>query len=78
MISYSKTKRGDILKVVGVGVPGYAELGDLVRVTSVALNAVMVEDRHGEPCELVYNCGAARVEPTEWRNDFPEEEATAG
>lgn len=71
MIEYSKTRRGDILKIVGIGVPGYAELDDLVRVTSVSQEGVYVEDRHGKPCEFVFNCGAARLEPTEWRDDFP-------
>jgi len=72
MIDYSKVKRGDILKVVGVGAPGYAQLGDLLRVTEVFHNAVKVEDKDGSPCEFLYNCGAARLEPTEWTEDFPE------
>lgn len=71
MISYSETKRGDILKLVGAGAPGYANLGDLLRVTDVFPNGVKVEDKNGSPCEFVYNCGAARLEPTEWQNDFP-------
>jgi hypothetical protein len=25
----------------------------------------------GELCEFVYNCGAARLEATEWKQDFP-------
>lgn len=72
-IDYEKTNRGDILRIVGAGAPGYASLGDLVRVTEVHTNSVKVEDRNGEPCEFVFNCGAARLEPTEWREDFPEE-----
>ena len=71
MIEYSKVKRGDILRIVGDGAPGYASLGDLVRVTDVQVNSVKVEDRFGNPCEFVFNCGAARLEPTEWREDFP-------
>jgi hypothetical protein len=72
MINYAKTKRGDILRVVGAGAPGYAEIGDLVRVTATNQNGVWVEDRNGKPCEFVFNCGAARLEPTEWKDDFPE------
>lgn len=72
-IDYAKTKRGDILKIVGAGAPGYARNGDLVRVTEVHPNSVKVEDRDGDPCEFMFNCGAARLEPTEWREDFPEE-----
>lgn len=71
MIEYNKTNKGDILKVVGAGAPGYAQLGDLVRVTDVFPNGVKVEDKYGKPCEFVYNCGAARLEPTEWTKDFP-------
>jgi hypothetical protein len=73
MIDYAKVKRGDILRLVSPGAPGYAELGDLLRVTKVYENGVAVEDKNGKPCEFVYNCGAARLEPTEWTNDFPNE-----
>ena len=77
MIKYSETKRGDILKIVGAGAPGYAELGDLVRVTEVHVNSVRVEDRDGKSVEFLYNCGAARLDPTEWNEDFPEDQAAA-
>jgi hypothetical protein len=76
VIRYSEVQVGDILKIVGAGAPGYAEIGDLVRVTRVNLNSVMVEDRHGEPCEFLYNCGAARLEVTEWKADFPVQETS--
>ena len=72
VINYAETKRGDILLITGAGAPGYAELGDLVRVTSVHKEGVIVENRDGKPAEFVFNCGAARLEATEWRNDFPE------
>ena len=75
MIDYEKTNRGDILRLVGAGAPGYAKLGELLRVTERTKNGVMVEDKHGSSCEFVFNCGAARLEPTEWTNDFPEAEA---
>jgi hypothetical protein len=71
MINYSETKRGDILKLVGAGAPGYARNGDLVRVKEVFPNGVKVENKMGELCEFVYNCGAARLEATEWKQDFP-------
>lgn len=77
-IDYAKTNRGDILKIVPPGAPGYAEIGDLVRVKEVLKNSVFVEDRNGESCEFVFNCGAARLEPTEWKNDFPEQAAEQG
>jgi hypothetical protein len=73
VINFSEVQRGDILKLVGAGAPGYAQLGDLLRITGVTKNGVMVEDRHGKPCEFIFNCGAARLEPTEWKSDFPVE-----
>lgn len=75
MIVYAEIKPGDILRIVGVGAPGYARNGDLVRVTEVHPNSVHVEDRDGQPCEFVFNCGAARLEPTEWKDDFPKDTA---
>lgn len=73
MIDYATIKRGDIVRVAwdGAGAPGYAERGDLLRVTKVCPNSVYVEDRNGAPCEFIYNCGAARLDPTEWKGDFP-------
>ncbi len=70
-MDYSQMKRGDILKIVGAGAPGYAALGDFVRVLEVFPNGVKVEDKNGEPCDFSFNCGAARLEATEWRDDFP-------
>ena len=72
MIDYSKTKRGDILEIVGEGAPGQAEIGDLVRVTGVGEKGVTVETKTGSTIEFVFNCGAARLKPTQWRNDFPQ------
>jgi len=71
MINYSEVQVGDILKIVGAGAPGYAKNGDLVRVTEVSHNAVAVENKDGRKADFVFNCGAARLEPTEWKNDFP-------
>jgi hypothetical protein len=71
VIDYAKTARGDILRIVAASAPGYAKNGELVRVTAVRSNAVDVENTAGEPCEFAFNCGAARLEPTEWRDDFP-------
>jgi hypothetical protein len=71
MIDFTKTERGDIVKVVGTGAPGYANLGDLLRVVKVSSNSVTVEDKDGMTAEFVFNCGAARLEETEWKKDFP-------
>lgn len=72
MINYFEIQKGDILKLVGAGAPGYAKLGDLLRVKEVHSNSVVVEDRDDKTAQFMYNCGAARLEPTEWKKDFPE------
>lgn len=71
MINFTETQTGDIVKLVAPGAVGYAKLGDLLRVTEVHKNSVHVEDRDGNPCEFIYNCGAERLEVTEWKEDFP-------
>ncbi len=71
MIKYDEVKVGDILRIVPPGASGWAQAGDLVRVLEVRTNAVKVEDRDVETCEFVFNCGAARLEQTEWKQDFP-------
>jgi hypothetical protein len=71
VIQYSEVKVGDILEITGDGAPGYAHIGDLVRVKRVNTNGVQVEDKNGVECEFVFNCGAARLKPTEWKEDFP-------
>ena len=78
MIDYAKINCGDILKIIGAGAPGYAELGDLVRVVSVTPNSVMVEDCAGIQAEFLnreafggYDQGAERLETTEHlRHEF--------
>lgn len=72
MIEYTKVKRGDILCITGVGAPGWAAIGDLVRVVKAEANGVTVEDKRGQTAEFLFNCGRERLEPTEWTNDFPE------
>ncbi len=76
MIDYKKVSKGDIVEIVEPGAPGYAEIGDLVRVTEVHHNSVKVENRDGEPCEFLYNCGAKRLKETEWKEDFPKRKGT--
>ena len=71
MINYSKVEKGDILSIVGPGAPGYAQRGDLVRVIEVHKNSVRVENRDGKIAEFIFNCGADRLESTEWKKDFP-------
>lgn len=74
MIAYSKTNRGDILRMTKPTPDLLLKRGDLVRVTKVEANGVMTEDAKGQPYEFVFNCGAAYLEPTEWKNDFPDQQ----
>lgn len=76
-VKYSETNKGDILKIVGAGAPGMAQLGDLVRVTKVEQNGVHTELPDGKTIHFVFNCGAARLEETEWKDDFPADESVA-
>ncbi|MFL0197304.1 hypothetical protein ACJDU8_17315 [Clostridium sp. WILCCON 0269] len=71
MIKYSETQKGDILRIVGAGAPGYAKNGELVRVKEVAENSVTIENRNGIIANFIQDCGAARLEQTEWKNEFP-------
>jgi hypothetical protein len=71
MIDYAKTNKGDILRVVGAGAPGFVANGELVRVLEVNTNSALTENEKGEQCKFVFNCGAARLEETEWKQDFP-------
>ena len=73
MINYAETKIGDILEVTGAGAPGHYQNGELVRVTKVHQNSVFTENRDGLVVEFVFNCGAARLNPTEWKDDFPKD-----
>jgi len=69
MIDYSKVRVGDILRVVGDGLPGYAKIGDLVRVIEVEKEGLWFVDTKGRKSGVVFSCGAARVEPTEFENE---------
>lgn len=72
-IKYDEIQRGDILKITGAGAPGYYQNGELVRVTEVHKESCKTENKDGVIVEFVFNCGAARLDPTEWKNDFPSE-----
>ncbi len=71
MIKYSEIQKEDILKIVGAGAPGYAKNGELVLVKEVTLNSVTVQNKNGETANFIQDCGAARLEQTEFKNEFP-------
>jgi hypothetical protein len=63
MIEFDKVKVGDRLRIVGAGAPGFANLGDVVTVTSVGLRRVDVKRDDGETAYFALTCGAARLAP---------------
>jgi len=70
MIDYEKVFPGDILRVVEPVISNFAKVGDLVRVIQVRYYGVSVENDTGNSRKFVFNCGAARFEPTEWKDDL--------
>lgn len=64
MIEFDKVKVGDKLKIVGMGAPGFAKLGDVVTVAKTAERRVDVtHDETGEEAYFALTCGASRLEP---------------
>ena len=70
-VKYNEIQRGDILEITGAGAPGYYQNGELVRVIEVHKESCKTENRDGVVVEFIFNCGAARLDPTEWKDDFP-------
>lgn len=66
MIDYSKVKIGDVLRITGIGAPGFAEVGELVVVTEILPDPGVRVTRAGSniSAEFVYKCGAERLENT--------------
>ena len=64
MIDYATTKPGDKLRIVGMGAPGFAKLGDTVEVvTCNGTNRCEVKREDGEIAYFALTCGAQRLEP---------------
>jgi hypothetical protein len=62
MIDYSKTAKGDKLKIVGDGAPGFAPNGAIITVTQVQSDRVDVVTDDGRSAYFAFECGAARLE----------------
>ena len=62
MIDFVTTKVGDKVKVVGMGAPGFAELGDVLEITAVEKNRVYAKRSDGEVAFFALTCGASRLE----------------
>ncbi len=65
MIDYGRTANGDVLEIVGFGAPGYAAVGDRVRVVHVGLDNIVVEDKADRWAKFIGNKGASRLRPAE-------------
>jgi hypothetical protein len=61
MIDYRKIKVGDSVEVVGLGAPGYANLGDTLEITYVDSNSVETKREDGETVKFYDPCGAKRL-----------------
>lgn len=63
-IDYAKVQKGDKLRIVGMGAPGFAKLGDIVTVIHCnGFNRCDVVREDGQSASFVVTCGAARLEP---------------
>lgn len=62
MIDYDTIKVGAKVKVVGMGAPGFAELGDVLEITKVENNRVYAKREDGEEAFFALTCGFSRLE----------------
>jgi hypothetical protein len=63
MIDYATILPGDKLRIVGMGAPGFAKLGDIVEVVSCnMMNRCDVKRADGEMAYFAFTCGAQRLE----------------
>ena len=69
MIDFEKTNVGDKVKVVGMGAPGFAALGDVLTITKVESNKVYAQREDGKEAFFALTCGASRLELLETPND---------
>lgn len=63
MKDFNGVKVGDILMIVGEGAPGFADIGDKVKVVKILSDpGVEVELlANGHRAQFVYSCGAKRL-----------------
>ena len=62
MINFNTIKEGKKVKVVGMGAPGFAELGDVLTITQVYADRVYAKREDGEEAFFALTCGASRLE----------------
>jgi hypothetical protein len=62
VIDFNSIKVGEKVKVVGMGAPGFAKLGDILEITKVEPNRVYATREDGEEAYFALTCGASRLE----------------
>lgn len=62
MIDFNTIKVGDKVEVVGMGAPGFAQIGDVLTISKVGANKVYAKKDSGEEAFFALTCGAARLE----------------
>lgn len=63
MIDFATIKPGDCVRVVGMGAPGFAALGDTLTITRVEPKRVWARTSAGDEAYFALTCGASRLEP---------------
>ncbi len=62
-IEFDKVKVGDKVRVVGMGAPGFAKLGDVLTVSRTSHDRVWCKTDDGDEAFFALTCGASRLEP---------------
>lgn len=62
MIDFKTIEVGDKVKVVGMGAPGFAQLGDTLTITGVETLKVHARRDDGKDAFFALTCGASRLE----------------
>ena len=63
MIDFKTINVGDKVKVVGMGAPGFASLGQELEITKIENDRVYARREDGEEAFFALTCGASRLEP---------------
>lgn len=62
MIDFNTIKVNDKVKVVGMGAPNFASLGDTLTISKVETNKVFAKTESGSEALFALKCGASRLE----------------
>lgn len=62
MIDFETIQPGAKVRVVGMGAPGFAKLGETLEITRVASDRVWAKRNDGQEAFFALTCGASRLE----------------